>query len=204
VSSAIKSTIPRWKRFVKRTIDVIVSFTGLIILSPLMAFIAMRVKFSSRGPVLYSQERIGYSRKIFRIRKFRSMYENAEVNGPALSQKNDIRITSWGRSMRKWKLDELPQLWNVLAGQMSLVGPRPERAYYIALLAEKGISFDELLAVKPGITSLGMVQFGYASNINDIIQRMKFDLIYLQNFSLMLDVKIMFRTLRIIFKAKGR
>lgn len=132
------------------------------------------------------------------------MYVNAETNGPLLSKNNDKRITPWGRVMRKWRLDELPQLWNVLIGEMSLVGPRPEREYFIRQLEMKEQSFQHLLEVKPGITSLGMINFGYAGNVSEMIERMKYDLIYLEKKSLTLDMKIMVRTLRIIFMAKGR
>jgi lipopolysaccharide/colanic/teichoic acid biosynthesis glycosyltransferase len=193
-----------WQRIIKRAMDLLVSVTGLILLSPLIIYVALRVMFSSPGNIIYTQERIGYKGKKFNIRKFRSMFVNAESSGPGLSQKNDVRITEWGRTMRKWKLDELPQLWNVFAGDMSLVGPRPERPHYIGMLAQKGVSYEPLLQLKPGITSLGMVRFGYASTVEEIIERMKYDLYYLENFSLSLDVKIMLSTLRIIFMAKGR
>lgn len=196
--------MPRWQLIIKRVTDVVVSIIVLILFSPLILYVALRVQFSSSGPVIYSQERVGYRGKKFRILKFRSMYPDAESAGPGLSQKNDSRITSWGKSMRTWKLDELPQFYNVLVGDMSLVGPRPERPYYIGLIEEQGISYEPLLQVKPGITSLGMVKFGYASTIEEIIERMKLDIYYLQNFSLSLDVKIMMQTLRIIFMAKGR
>jgi lipopolysaccharide/colanic/teichoic acid biosynthesis glycosyltransferase len=180
------------------------SVAGLIILSPLIIYVAIRVKFSSEGPVLYSQERVGYKGKKFRIWKFRSMYVDAETNGPRLSVNNDHRITPWGRVIRKWKLDELPQLWNVLVGEMSIVGPRPEREYFIRQLEMKHQSFENLLQVKPGITSLGMINFGYAGSVSEMMERMKYDLIYIEKKSLSLDMKIMMQTVRVVFMAKGR
>ncbi len=132
------------------------------------------------------------------------MYENAEPDGPQLSETNDPRITPWGSVMRRWKLDELPQLWNVLAGEMSIVGPRPERAFYIDRIEQLTHSYQPLLEVKPGITSLGMIRFGYAGNLDEMMQRMQYDLSYLENNSLKMDFKIMISTLRIIFMEEGR
>jgi lipopolysaccharide/colanic/teichoic acid biosynthesis glycosyltransferase len=199
-----KAIRPLWQQFTKRLADIIISFAGLVILSPLIVYVAIRVLFSSKGAVVYSQERVGYRGKIFKIKKFRSMYENAELQGPQLSENNDRRVTPWGRKMRRWKLDELPQLWNVLIGEMSIVGPRPERAYYINLIAQQTPFYTPLLELRPGITSLGMIRFGYAGNVQEMIERMKYDLIYLENYSLRMDLKIMMSTIRIIFKAKGR
>jgi lipopolysaccharide/colanic/teichoic acid biosynthesis glycosyltransferase len=192
------------QRVAKRVVDIAVSFVGLIVLSPLIVFVALRVRFSSPGPILYSQERVGYRGKKFRIMKFRSMYVNAETNGPRLSGNNDRRITRWGRVMRKWKLDELPQLWNVLVGEMSLVGPRPEREYYIHQLEKQQPSFQHLLEVKPGLTSLGMVKFGYAASVKEMCERMKYDLVYLEKKSLSLDMKIMVDTVRLVLRAGSR
>jgi lipopolysaccharide/colanic/teichoic acid biosynthesis glycosyltransferase len=191
-------------RITKRVIDVLFSITAIILLLPLIIFIVIKTKLSSPGTIIYSQQRVGYKGVSFTIYKFRSMYANAEVNGPQLSSDTDDRITPWGKIMRKWRLDEIPQLWNIIKGDMSLVGPRPERRFYTNQLIQIVPNYASLFLVKPGLTSLGMIEFGYASNINELIERAEFDLIYIQKRSFLLDITIILKTFVIILLGKGK
>lgn len=193
-----------WEKLVKRILDITISVLGLIILLPVFLYIALRVRLSSRGPIFYSQERVGLNGKPFHIFKFRSMYPGSEGDTPQLSFDGDERCTPWGSLMRKWRLDELPQLWNVLIGEMSLVGPRPERKYFIDLIMKQAPHYKHLLKVRPGITSWGQVKYGYASNIEQMLQRLKFDILYIENMSITLDIKILFYTILVVVQGKGK
>jgi exopolysaccharide biosynthesis polyprenyl glycosylphosphotransferase len=195
--------MPAWQENLKHFIDIVISILALTILSPLCIFLIVSVKLSSKGPVFYSHERIGRYGKPFTIYKFRSMIANSEKNGPELSSKQDDRVTKFGRFMRRARLDEIPNFYNVIRGEMSLVGPRPERKYFIDRIIEKAPHYVHLLKVRPGITSWGQVKFGYAENVNQMIKRLRYDLIYLDNMSLYVDFKIIIYTLITIFKGKG-
>lgn len=193
-----------WQYGVKRLFDIVVSILVMIVLSPVYLLTAIVVKATSQGPVFYAQERIGYLGKPFKMHKFRSMYIDAEAAGPALSQDNDPRITPFGRFMRKVRLDEIPQFYNVLKGTMSLVGPRPERQYFIDQIVQRAPEYMLLRRVKPGITSWGQVKYGYASNVDEMVERLKYDLLYLDNMTLATDVKIMLYTVIIICQGRGK
>lgn len=188
----------------KRLGDIFLSTLALIVLMPIMAIIAIIVKCDSEGPIFYRQERIGYHKKPFNIIKFRSMRTDAESNGPALASDNDPRITRFGHFMRKYRIDELPQFWNVLKGDMSLVGPRPERDYYIRLILEHVPSASLIHQVRPGITSWGAVRYGYASNLEEMIERVYFDLLYIENISFGVDLKILFHTVNTVIRGRGK
>lgn len=198
------TNMPFWQFVIKRFLDVILSTLAIVILIPLYVVLAILVKRSSEGPIFFKQERIGKNGVPFKIIKFRTMYIDAEKSGPQLSSSEDPRITNVGRFMRKTRLDELPQFWNVIKDDMSLVGPRPERQFFINKISEKEPQFLQLTAVKPGITSWGQVKYGYAENVDQMIQRMKFDLLYLKNMSLALDFKILLYTIIIVFKGTGK
>ena len=189
---------------IKRALDVIISCIALVALLPVYAIVSIIIKRTSPGPVFYLQERIGLHNKPFKIIKFRSMVQNAEAAGtPQLSSDDDPRITPFGRFMRKYRIDELPQFWNVLKGDMSIVGPRPERKYYIDQIIQRIPAYALLHQVRPGITSMGMVKFGYAKNVDEMVERVRYDLMYLNNMSLLNDIKILIYTIKIVFTGRG-
>jgi putative colanic acid biosynthesis UDP-glucose lipid carrier transferase len=172
--------------------------------APVFVILFVVTKCSSKGPAFFKQERIGLNERPFKMFKFRSMYIDAEKYGPQLSSENDPRITKWGRMIRKTRLDELPQFWNVLKGDMSVVGPRPERQHFIEQIVEKTPNYKKLLRVKPGLTSIGQVHYGYAENVDQMRDRMRYDLIYLQNINLNSDLNIILKTVKVMVQGKGK
>ncbi len=196
--------MPVWEQTIKRIIDIITSLFVLIAGSPVFILTAVCVKLTSKGTAFYTHERIGIHGKPFIIYKFRSMCMDAEKEGPALSSRSDKRITPFGKFMRRTRLDEIPQFYNVLTGDMSLVGPRPERQYYIDLIVEKAPHYAHLLKVRPGITSWGQVKYGYAENTDQMIQRLKYDILYIENMSLAVDLKIIIYTILTVARGRGR
>ena len=195
--------MPTWQQNVKQLMDFVISILALVILSPLILCLGLGVKLSSPGPIFYRQPRVGRYGQEFHIYKFRSMYHNAEENGPELSSKHDPRVTRFGQFMRKHRLDEIPNFFNVLKGDMALVGPRPERAYFIRKITEQAPHYIHLHKVKPGITSWGQVKYGYAENVEEMVKRLRFDILYIENRSLFVDMKILFYTVITIIKGKG-
>lgn len=196
--------LPDWQANLKRLIDIVVSIAVLLIFSPLYIALIIAVKTSSPGPAFYRQVRIGKGGKPFKIIKYRSMVINSELNGPALSGgDDDPRITKIGRMLRKTRMDELPQFYNVLRGDMSLVGPRPERQFFIDQIVERAPHYVHLHRVRPGITSWGQVKYGYAQNVDEMIERLNYDIIYIENMSLYLDIKILIYTVKTVFLGRG-
>ena len=187
----------------KTAVDYFISFLFLILLTPVILLLAIAIKISSKGPVIYSQQRIGRFGKPFLIYKFRSLHNGTEDGVPLLSDKNDQRITFVGRFMRKHKFDEIPNFINVLKGEMSLIGPRPEQQYFIDQILLRVPKYKTLQEIKPGITSWGQVKYGYASNVEEMIERSDYDMFYFKNMSLWFDVKIAIKTIGIILKGQG-
>lgn len=196
--------MPVWQYVIKRAMDIVISFLVLTLGFPFLFIVGLITKLTSKGPFLFRQERIGRNGEPFNIIKFRSMFVDAEKLGPALSSTHDPRITPWGSFMRKTRLDEFPQFYNVLIGEMSLVGPRPERQHFINQIMEKAPHYRHLNRVRPGITSLGQVKYGYAENVDQMVRRLKFDIIYIENMSLGMDFRILIYTVLTVFGAKGK
>ena len=189
-----------WQQILKRIFDILISLIAIIILSPVYLITSIIVYTTSKGPIFYKQERIGYKGKPFYMHKFRSMYTNAESNGPMLSSGDkDPRITPFGRFMRKVRLDEIPQFYNVLKGTMRIVGPRPERQFFIDQIVKKAPAYRHLHSIKPG-----QVKYGYAESVDEMVERLKYDLIYLENLSISTDIKILFYTAVIILQGRGK
>ncbi len=201
--SLSQNDMPYWQQNIKRIFDIFTSIFVLIFMSPLFLLIALKVKLSSPGPVFYKQERIGKHGKPFKMIKFRTMKVDSEVEIPLLATVNDERVTSFGKILRKYRLDELPQFYNVLKGNMSIVGYRPERQYFIDRIVKKAPHYYLLQRISPGITSWGMVKYGYANSVDKMVERLEYDIIYIENLSLMIDLKILIYTFKIIFNGRG-
>jgi exopolysaccharide biosynthesis polyprenyl glycosylphosphotransferase len=196
--------MPEWEKKLKRISDITISLLILIVTLPLDILVSILIKFDSPGPVLFKQDRIGMNNKIFKIYKFRSMFKDAEKHtGPIWSSKGDVRVTRVGRIIRILRIDEIPQLWNVLKGEMSLVGPRPERPFFVEKLSKEIPYYKRRLKVRPGITGWAQVKHKYDESIEDVKTKLRYDLFYIENMSLRMDMKILFRTIFIVLFGKG-
>lgn len=189
---------------IKRAFDIVASLLAMLFLSPIYLLLSVLVAVTSHGPVIYCQERIGLHGKPFRILKFRTMYLNSEPDTPLLSRDNDPRITPVGHFMRKYRLDELPQMWNIFRGDMSIVGPRPERGYFIDQIVKEAPYYCLLYKIRPGLTSWGPIKVGYTDTIEKMVDRLNYDIMYMENMSIQLDLKILFFTIRVICDGKGK
>lgn len=198
-----KSSMSDWELSVKRFVDILLSFIALIFLFPILIYFAIAIKRDSKGSIFYRQERIGYHGKKFKILKLRTMYVNSEKGKPKLSSPNDERITRVGKTLRKYRFDEIPQFWNIILGDMSLVGPRPERQYFIDNIIKQAPYYCLLYKIRPGLTSWGPIKIGYSDTIEKMIERLNYDIVYMENMSLLNDLKILFFTFEIIFTGKG-
>jgi len=192
-----------WEVSMKRFFDIVISFLSLVLLSPILFYFMIQIKLDSKGPVFYRQERVGRFGRPFKILKLRTMFTGSENGTPKLSSTNDDRITRFGRILRKYRIDEIPQFWNIIKGDMSLVGPRPERNYYINRIIVDAPYYCLLYKIRPGLTSWGPIKIGYSDTIEKMIERLNYDIIYLENMSFLTDIKIMIYTIEIIFKGKG-
>jgi len=195
-----KSKLTMW---IKRVVGFSLSFVGLALLSPVILMISILIKIDSRGPILYQQERVGENGKVFKLFKFRSMFENAETNGPEWAGEEDARITRLGRWIRKGRLDEIPQMLNVLKGDMAFVGPRPERPFFVEQLRREIPFYDQRLVVKPGITGWAQIKYGYGASKEETLEKLKYDLYYIKNLSILFDLVIIFETIKVVLFGKG-
>ncbi len=198
------SLLTEWQLITKRWFDVVSSVLALIVTSPLLVYVAVKIKLSSKGPIFYTQERLGHYGIPFHILKFRSMYTDAEQHGPRLATDGDPRITPIGKWIRKYRIDELPQFINVIMGEMSIVGPRAERRFFADQIVQKAPYYKHIFKVKPGITSLGMVKYGYASTVDEMVKRLKYDIIYIENMSIVMDFKIIVYTVMTVIYGRGK
>ncbi|MBK9098356.1 MAG: sugar transferase [bacterium] len=196
--------MPEWEKRLKRISDVLISLLILLITLPLNVLVAIAIKLDSKGSILFKQDRIGMNGREFKIYKFRSMYKDAEKHtGPVWSTKDDPRVTRVGKIMRKLRIDEIPQFFNVLKGEMSLVGPRPERPYFVEMLSEQLPYYKRRLKVRPGITGWAQVKHKYDESIEDVKVKLRYDLFYIENMSLRMDLKILARTVLVVLFGKG-
>ena len=203
VVTLTQPSMAAWQQSVKRVFDILMSLFALVLFFPIMVYVAVRVKRDSSGPIFYKQERIGKDGHPFYMYKFRTMYVGAEQNGPQLSSQNDERITPFGSIMRKYRLDELPQFWNILRGDMSVVGPRPERRYFIDQIEEKAPYYCLIYKIQPGLLSWGPIKIGYSDTVDKMVERLNYDIIYMDNMTLLNDLKIMIYSLEVIIKGRG-